>query len=487
MAGHNWRRRPRLAVVLLFAVGGSALGWVWATGRSTTPSFPQPLLSTESLLLAALVFFLGLGQGNLRRAAESVVAELRRLETTLRDSHRDDSRPMPTFRLFEWAAAVDHETEGARALKWSEMRDLSRQHAGLVRSRYALLGDLLSLSRIDRDLRLNDGEPGTRRRTDLEGERDKLNVRRRAALANLRKVEKLTGVTGEAVLSGRLRLAVGAASDLLTLVVGSVSVMVLLAAIGFTYAGWATGSPRPEFWAVAALLGLAISYATVVIRDIKRELTIPLDALETSWLTCLYQAEQLLCALGGASAYSEAFKKDLLRRAAVKLQWAERADPTLPWLLSLRGRAELYEAVEHAGLLGRYLADTPDDTVSRRRETDALSRHLSLAEPLLRKGACRKDDPVSAVALARALELTATYVGGDEAAQEAEADGLVEGAVLELRNHRLARTSYKGNRVGAGPSLAWNWLHQQVWLWPSDERRAGALTALEANASGQGS
>ena len=290
-------------------------------------------------------------------------------------------------------------------------------------------------------------------------------------------IESKTGVTGEAVLSGRLLLGVGSASNLLTLGFGFVSVMALLAAIGITYSGWGTtGSPRPELWAVAALLGLAMSYAIIISVDIQRESKATLTALETSWLASLYRAEQFLCALGQSGRYSHATQQELLRGARVLLQMAERADPTFPWLQSLRGRAELYEAVAAAGPYRRALEPGSISTdADARWYADSLERHLLLAEPLLQQGARRKDDPVAGVALAKALELTATLGRDGTGRHKARADILVGLAASQFGTQRLDRP----NRVPVhGPSVAWAWLDQQEWLWPTDEQRAQALDSL---------
>src|SRR3954453_1620847 len=105
------RGHRSVLVAALIALAVAAIIWGWLTARGSATGFPQPILTAEGLLLTALVFVAGLGQGNVRRATDAALAELHRRDDSMLGSYTDHTSPVPTLKLFEWATLAEREIQ----------------------------------------------------------------------------------------------------------------------------------------------------------------------------------------------------------------------------------------------------------------------------------------------------------------------------------------------------------------------------------------
>jgi hypothetical protein len=322
----------------------AAVVWVWFTSRGEIAQFPTAFLQTEGLLLTALVFVLGFGQGSLRRAADFAVRDIEDWAGNIREAY-DDSQIMSTLDLYQVALSVLTAFREARYL-FNEVRREPRFWRNLYEDfsvrqwQDTSLNMAIFLGQIRQGLAGNAQShkaPSTRRRRYLEKERRQIEAKR----DNLFRDAKALGVRGGPrcrAIAGTFALTLSVASSLLRTLYAYIGVMLLLTAIGAVYAGWSVDDiPQPELWAALAFPALAISYSVIIRSDIDRETHRVVRSLETTWPARLMTAEFLL-----ANVYKrdDRGSSDYLRIAEECLDSTEETTHTLGWFLSLKARVD---------------------------------------------------------------------------------------------------------------------------------------------------
>lgn len=384
----NWR--SRVLPALLAAALVACLLWVWAAARGSTDGFPSVLIQAEGLLLTALVFVMGFGQSNLRRAADAAISDVTRWTESLRAVYE---RPgaMSTMDLFAACQAAKHAAVSVSVMLNDVQRDSSK---GRRYRRFAIepspggIGDALLVGVIDRELAR--GASKWRRRF-LERERARIKGERAQRFEDAKDLGRL----GDARLKGiggSFAVQLSLALQQLRAVGVFAVVMVALTVAGFFYAGGSfVQAPAPELWATLAILALALTYAWILRRDARIETTRVEHAIETSWPCVLWTAEFALASVGREDEDDRETTDRVLTFVDQAVAPLQDSLGDFGWYLSVRARHAAFAPF-------RQLAAHPDLPLWERDR-----RILARARRYARAAAERTDDPVAAVTLAALL------------------------------------------------------------------------------------
>jgi hypothetical protein len=463
--GLNWRPVGLLllgAVVLVVAI--------WTTQRGKTTAFPAPLLQAVGLLLTGLVFVLALAQSRLSRTADAAAENARHSEEVVIDSYLEHPEAVTTMDLWERAGSMRAALLQTGPEPEKESKEDARRILREARRPVENWGTAaVDLYRIDRELDRSETDPkppSPRRRRYLQKERQRIIEEDKRA----RYAAERAGVTvaGYKRVIGRARVGELSVLSLVAMAQVFIVAMLGLVVVGAIYAGWfVERTPSPEVWAALVLIALAGTYVRVVRHDIDLEIAALTAALRDSTLVALHTAEHLL------EADAREQNRDHRKVIYALLDQVDERNPGLPWMASIRGRLHLTCAL--VLVRGFFEGDKHDAHNSRRWQS--LSEELRPATRLLGYAACRKDDPVAALAQARLLTVHAEilerklvegtpdfFSSSDPEALRAAATEQVRRAIPLLRDvslfgrkDPLFGRSYRG------------WIGGQAYLWPRND------------------
>lgn len=457
----------RLSTLILTAASITFLVVVWLSRPAASEHFPKAMQDGLGLLLAALVFVLGFARQWQHSISAAALEAFHRSQEELLGawSSRVDVA-LTSCELMDLALRRAHDAGVFRSLSIEMRSKETRRLVALTAKREAIrdefenLGLLLAYRQAVADYaELKNTNPDYRipefwvvSKAELERFRreiPKLEKDRDRAGARLRVLQEASGEGTAELVTGptRIRLATTTRA-LMQNARRFVTGMALLYVAGIIQAGPSLellGSP--ELWVATLVMIVALTYVTLVTRDVENDLRFTADSVDQQPLVLLAQMD---VALGEphffpADEAVERVVKAWNEHFWWRLRQVEVQAPGFTWTDSVRGRFELAQALNS----GTY-------SERQRRQRD---RHLQLAKQHLQRV---PDDPLALVALARIREEQ-----GDR-----DAAHLVTAAAQLLQRSRPWKPGERWDRTLSVTSL----LETQSWLWPKD---AGAVAVLK--------
>lgn len=421
--------RTFLSAVIWILAGGCFLAVVWSFGPRTV-EYPGVVSTGLGLLLAALTFFLGFARENNRRSTEALLQSFKTShEAWIRYAVGHQGAKVSLMRLRLGAEILsdavrrlekyykelregEHDATASKLHRWSDL--------------YAERVELLYQGAFNR-VGAQQDPPDDRK------------LQRRRAVNTRRIEERLHAVQRQFLTMrgmmgyGRSALMARAAARLSRTVL---TLMLLLFVAGLLTARDPLGAVlTPAFWVAILFVVAAFIYANHTSRNLRIEQDAALLELEELPLVHLWLLERMI-ALTSEDGTLENIARRIETEYMDRVQRLERLTPGHPWLRSIRGR--LY--------LSQWLHD-PGET---------RSRHLAVLD--LRSAVEDADDPVTMVALARAIEKDAVST---------EAQDLVASALRLLNERSEPFYCIERSSSGSHTLSTARLLDAQRWFWPA--------------------
>lgn len=466
MTPPQFRRRAtdaaRRSAPILMALTLVGVAWLTVRGADAGAPFPDAVLQAEGVVLAAVVFVLGLNQSAVQRGFDAILGEARNWEARAAAACTAADAPVAATRVWTWAsrdAWVLNFKRGASLLDDARDVDEIERYTNdrWAWERLEWAGRLNQLNE-----RLANGKIAShRRRRRLEQE--VADLKRRIDRSYERAEELGTLTAGLRRLYGRALMIVARAHRLDRMLRWFTYLLVTGLFVGLVRGGPTLASAAdPGVWVAVALPVIAATYRTVVARQLLNEADSLLNELKDSWLVHLHNAERglgLVCEKL-ASTLAESgmphIDKDYAKAVLLELDLAERSAPEVPWLASLRGRLHLAHAVVALRRLER-----GSDVATENAEHEAdLLRELATAQSLLRRASGCASDPVAGLALARCLEFS---LADDDVEGRQEAADYACRALDVLERLRPNSWDFGFDRA-TGVRLAHDWTWGQSFL-----------------------
>lgn len=435
----EWRRFAGWLLVLMAT--GAFLLWL-ALQRLELVTYPSTISTGMGLLLAALTFFLGFARENSRRSNEAVGAEFR--------AEHDALLTQPPLTREGGRVSLPRLRDGAHRLQQAS-EDLEKFHQNLNSSETQALARRLHLWSVTRqertELLYQSALNALGARQDppdakIQSRRVKNTERIGKALKSADEMWKSTqGLVG----FGRSALMAQLALSVAHRVVAALLVLYIagLCLTGFSH----RLVVQPEFWTSTLFLALAAAYTS----HTKRSIQIDQDSVQVSVeelpLLHLWLLERMVISPGDTDSPQVASER-IRTEYAPRVMRLERVAPHLPWLWSIRGRLHLARALH-----------------------EEVQWPLARAAADLQAAAAQLDDPLTLVALARALEELGDH--DDEVADLTK-------QALDLLGDSVPTELSRDDE-------AWNWaltsaglMEESRWCWPGDLRASFSKNDLQA-------